>query len=150
MYTCDISYSTLSLHNLRLVRFPLPFQIDLGDATEDMSSVYKDKYPQIWDDAQMDSVYVRHLALAKSPKNKVVADFLREVSAFGDYGVEYHRVLSNNGKVLMIQLGVKDLGIFMDEDPTRGTKLVVHLFHVLWVCGTSAGGCWLLRGDKWS
>ena len=112
-------------YTLYSVPFPFQFQIDLGDATEDMSSVYKEKYPQIWDDSQMDSVYVRHLALAKSSKNKMVADFLREVSSFGDYGVEYHRVLSNNGKVLMIQLGVKDLGIFMDEDPTRGTKLVV-------------------------
>lgn len=101
-----------------------------------MSSVYKEKYPQIWDDSQMDSVYVRHLALAKSPKHKMVADFLREVSSFGDYGVEYHRVMSNNGKVLMIQLGVKDLGIFMDEDPTRGTKLVVWLICSV-MCGAS-------------
>lgn len=119
------------MHALCSVTFPLPFQIDLGDATEDMSAVYKEKYPQIWDDSQMDSVYVRHLGLAKTPKNKAVSDFLREASSFGDYGVEYHRVMSNNGKVLMIQLGVKDLGIFMDEDPTRGTKLVVHLCNVM-------------------
>ena len=103
--------------------FQLPFfQIDLGDASEDMSEVYKEKYGPIWDESLTDLVYARHLALAKTNKDKNVADFLREVSALGDYGVEYHKVMGHNGKVLMIQLGVKELGVYIDTDHSKGTK----------------------------
>jgi hypothetical protein len=98
-------------------------QIDLGDAGEDMADVYRENYVSVWDDALTDLVYVRHLGLSKSHKDKNVSDFLREVSSLPDYGVEHHRVQGHNGKVLMIQLGVKDLGIFMDSDHSKGTKI---------------------------
>ena len=87
-----------------------------------MSEVYQETYPSIWDESLMDLVYIRHLGLAKTNRDKNVSDFLREVSALSDYGVEYHKVMGHNGKVLVIQLGIKELGVYIDDDHSKGTK----------------------------
>ena len=87
-----------------------------------MSETYKKYYSEIWMDNWLDTIYIRHLDLAKSSQNKLVTDFLREVSTFASYGVESHSVIGRNGKPLIVQLGIKELGIYMQADHTKGTK----------------------------